>query len=80
MGLFGESKAVNGITKTIIAKTITDHVLVDLMCPKQYALWLRDLNIMGQIGGGGGGGGGGVEALPPSKIMRCVTYILVTLI
>ena len=35
----------------------------------------------GRIQGGGGGGGGakGAEA-PPSKLMRCVTYILVKIL
>ena len=34
-------------------------------------------------GGGGGGGGGGLRGLkppPPSKLMRCVTYILVKIL
>ena len=35
----------------------------------------KALRTQGRIGGGGGGGGGG-GAKPPSKLMRCVTYIL----
>ena len=39
--------------------------------------------IRSRVGSGGGGGGGGLRGLkppPPSKLMRCVTYILVKIL